>query len=405
MLRDSMRGFLEARWPASSAVARSASPEALAALWDGLVGQGIASLGSEPTEGGLREVAIVMEELGRAACPAPMLGAALANLAFGGGCPNGARRAPNPAAGSTSMPAAGGAGSTAGSKSEPPSTDSELDGAAAALLDRVHGGSARFAFAFGALDPDRQAGAVTLTGAAATGTLRFVDAAPAATHLLIASAAPAGLVIVEAAAPGMEIVPTRALGGDGLAEVRLERVPCAFVSLTRESLADLQHLARLALLARAHGAARRAFEMVVDYAKERRQFGQPIGRFQAIQHKLANGLIALEGVRLTLEHAAAAFDEGVGDWRYFAAAAAAFGGPALRQVSLETHHAFGAIGYAEDHEAPRHFRRVHLDTLALGGPAPAREALAAHLLDAPDGALPEYDLGEAGNAFRSTVRD
>ena len=48
----------------------------------------------------------------------------------------------------------------------------------------------------------------------------------------------------------------------------------------------------------AHYAARRAFELVTDYVKQRHQFGQPIGRFQAIQHKLANGLIALEGVRL-----------------------------------------------------------------------------------------------------------
>src|SRR6185295_16427861 len=139
----------------------------------------------------------------------------------------------------------------------------------------------------------------------------------------------------------------------------------------------------------------------VDYAKERRQFGQPIGRFQAIQHKLADNLIALEGVRTTLEHAAEAFDLGVPAWRYFAAAAVAFGGPALRKVALETQHAFGAIGYAEEHEAPRHFRRAHLDTLVLGGGAAARRELAAHLLDDAEGTLPEYDLGAAGNAFRA----
>jgi len=176
------------------------------------------------------------------------------------------------------------------------------------------------------------------------------------------------------------------------------------VPLENRALADVLRVARLALLARAHGGARRAFEMAVDYAKERKQFGQPIGRFQAIQHKLADNLIALEGVRTTLEHAAEAFDLGLPDWRYFAAAAVAFGGPALRQASLQTQHAFGAIGYAEEHEAPRHFRRAHLDTVALGGAAAARRDLAAHLLDDPDGTLPEYDLGPAGNAFRAEVR-
>ncbi len=60
---------------------------------------------------------------------------------------------------------------------------------------------------------------------------------------------------------------------------------------------DLLLEAKLALTARAYGAARRAFDLVVDYAKERQQFGQPIGKFQAIQHKLANCLIALEGVQ------------------------------------------------------------------------------------------------------------
>jgi len=201
------------------------------------------------------------------------------------------------------------------------------------------------------------------------------------------------------------IRPTRALGADGLAEIALAHVPATFVALADETTEDLLRIARVAMVARALGAARRAFEMVVDYAKERRQFGQPIGRFQAIQHKLANNLIALEGARVTIEHAAQAFDLGAPSWRYFAAAAAAFGGPALRQVALETQHAFGAIGYAEEHEAPRHFRRAHLDALAFGGAAEARRELAAHLLDDRDATLPEYDLGPAGNAFRSEVRE
>ena len=74
-------------------------------------------------------------------------------------------------------------------------------------------------------------------------------------------------------------------------------------------------------------------------------------------------------------------------------------------MSLETHHAFGAIGYAAEHEAPRHFRRVHLDLLPLGGAATARRELAAWLLDDDTASLPEYDLGPAGNAFRDEVRD
>ena len=75
MLRDSMRGFLETHWPAAGAIERGRDRDALVAVWSKLVEQGVASLTSEPSEGGLREAAIVLEELGRAACPAPFLGA------------------------------------------------------------------------------------------------------------------------------------------------------------------------------------------------------------------------------------------------------------------------------------------------------------------------------------------
>jgi alkylation response protein AidB-like acyl-CoA dehydrogenase len=366
LLRDSLRGFLQTNWPATGAVERARDPAAVAALSRGLAGQGLATLGSTNDEGGLRELVIVFEELGRAAAPVPLLAAAIVNLALGAG---------------------------------------HADPAAARLLDRVQGGQALMALSFGELDPDPQAATLAWDGdddQLLSGTLRFVDAASAATDLLITT--PDGFALVDLAAPGVQCTASRALGADGWCEVALAAVPANTVALDENLLAALPLAASLLLLARAHGAARRAFELVVDYAKERKQFGQPIGRFQAIQHKLANNLIALEGVRLTLEHAAESHDFGLTDWHYYAHAAVAFGGPALRQVALETQHAFGAIGYAEEHEAPRHFRRVHLDTLVLGGARVAKEALAAYLLDAGERRLPEYDLGDAGNAFRDEVR-
>jgi alkylation response protein AidB-like acyl-CoA dehydrogenase len=145
-------------------------------------------------------------------------------------------------------------------------------------------------------------------------------------------------------------------------------------------ITDLNLIARMALTTRAWGAARRGFDLLTDYVKQRRQFGQPIGRFQAIQHKLANSLIGLDGARLTLANAAALHDRGSSDWRVFASAAVAFAGSTLRQIALETQHCFGAIGYSEEHEAPRHFRRVHADLARCGGVRRAREELATYLL-------------------------
>jgi acyl-CoA dehydrogenase len=116
--------------------------------------------------------------------------------------------------------------------------------------------------------------------------------------------------------------------------------------------------------------------MAVEHAKVRKQFGQLIGQFQAVQHKLADCLTSLDGARLTIESAADARDGGNPDWRFFAASALAFAGPALREVSIQTHRALGAIGYAEEHEAPRHFRRVHADLARFGGAPRARAELA-----------------------------
>lgn len=365
LLRASVRGFLAQHWPAAQAVARQADAQALAAIWRGLAGQGLTMLGLNPEEGGLAEVAVVMEELGRAACPVPLVDAVLTNWALG----------------------------TAAVASVP----------AGKLLNTLHAGSACVVFSFGIEDGDPQAGAVTLREGRVSGSVHFVDGGMAATHLLIVLDRDGRIALVDRASSGCSVTAVRALGIEAMAKVILSACPAQIVQVTPREIADLHLLRRLCLLARAHGAARRAFELAVDYAKERQQFGKPIGSFQAVQHKLANCLINLEGVRLTLANAAAQFDRNGPDWGYFASAACAFGGPALRQVSLETHHAFGAIGYAEEHEAPRHFRRVHLDTLALGGMRKARCELAAHFFDGTGGALPKYQLGEAGNAFREQV--
>jgi len=363
MLRDSLRGFLEEHWSTGAAAKQAAAPEDISQIWTRLVEQGVAALGCDFGEGGLREILVVMGEFGRAACPAPMWSAALANLGLSG-CPN---------------------------------------DMAAGLLEKLHAGAARVVFCFGELDPDRNTGSVRVVNGKASGLLRFVEVAASCTHLLVAVDR-RSLALIELGASGVDLDPTRAMGASGLYEIRLNAAPVAVIELAPSAADDLLVVGKLALMARAYGAARRSFEMVVDYARERQQFGQAIGKFQAIQHKLADGLIALEGVRLALDHAADLHDRGDSNWRYFSNAAVAFAGDALRRVSLETQHTFGAIGYAEEHEAPRHFKRVHLDTIALGGAPEARRRVAAFLLDHGGTGLPQYDLGPAGNDLREQAR-
>ena len=363
MLRDSLRGFLAAQWNPEAAATPSGAAEEIGAIWTRLVGQGVAALGCDFGEGGLREILVVMTELGRASCPAPMWSAALANLAL------------------------------SGCQAE----------AAVDLLERLHEGTARVAFSFGALDPDANAGAIQLADGRASGLLRFVEVAESCTHLVV-GIENSCVAIVALDGPGVELEATRAMGARGLYEVRLKGAPASHVDLASTALDDRLLEGKLALVGRAQGAARAAFDLTVDYAKERKQFGQPIGRFQAIQHKLANCLIALEGVRLTLDHAAHLHDREDKDWRYFVNTAVAFGCDALRRVSLETQHTLGAIGYAEEHQAPGHFKRVHLDTVALGGATEARRRVASFLFDQGGTGLPQYDLGPAANELRQQAQ-
>lgn len=340
LLRKSVRDFLADAWPPDRAAERASDATATAGLWRGMAKQGLTALGSDGDGVGLRGILLVFEELGRAACPAPLLGAVAAHLALA----------------------------------------LHTSNAAEALRDDIHRGEAIVALALGAYDGDAAAGRVATRGDALHGTLRFAEGTAAATHLLILTDEPPSVAIVAADAAGVQITPTPGLAVPPLADVAFDGAPALRLDATRESLSEIAAVARLACAGRALGAAQRAFDLAVEHAKVRKQFGQFIGQFQAVQHKLANCLTSLDGARLALESAADARDRGSADWRVFASAALAFAGPALRNVSIETHRALGAIGYAEEHEAPRHFRRVHADLARFGGAARARAELADHLL-------------------------
>lgn len=340
LLRKSVRDFLASAWPSDRSVESSNDHAAMAKLWHGMARLGLTSLGSDTGEIGLRDIVLVFEELGRASCPAPLLGTVAANLAL----------------------------------------SSQSSNAAQALLDDIHQGQAAIALSLGAFDGDPAAGGVVVRGDKFHGALQFVESADRATHLLAFMDQPVGIAAIALGATGVNIRPTPGLAVPPLSYVTLDGVSALRLSVARDSLMEIATIARLACAGRALGAAQRAFDLAVEHAKVRKQFGQFIGQFQAIQHKFANCLISLDGARLALNSATGARDSGNLEWRVFASAAIAFAGPALRNVSIETHRALGAIGYAEEHEAPRHFRRVHSDLVRFGGAPRARADLADYLL-------------------------
>jgi acyl-CoA dehydrogenase len=341
MLRESVRRFLADRWPAEGAVERAMDGEAVRQIWRDCAAQGLTTLGADPAEAGAREILLVFEELGRAACPAPLVGGVAANLLFAG---------------------------------------AKTTGPAAEVLGQLHQGAASLAVALGGFDGDLAAGRVEYANGSLNGRTQFVEGAGTATHFVVLIDDPSGVAIVPAGAPGLSVTATPGLAVPALSELTFASRPTAFVERPAGLLADVALTIRLACAARAMGAAQRAFDLAVEHAKLRKQFGQLIGTFQAIQHKLADCLIRLDGSHLVIEGAAAAHDRGDESWRVFASTGLAFACPALRQTILEAHHAIGAIGYAEEHEVPRHFRRVHADLVRFGGAPRARAELADYLL-------------------------
>lgn len=340
-LRDAVRRLLGARWPALAALELSADPNALRDVWRELGELSVPELGSTADMGGLREILLVFEELGRASCPAPLLGAVISNMLRAHG-----RRAPG--------------------------TDDEAM--------RGRHGPLHIAVGFGALDGDPAAGKVSIAQDCMSGSVCFVEGAALAGSHIIFSTDPDGVAVVAAGADGLGIHDTPGLSLPPLASLSFSNTPADFFPVPRMELFDLVQVARLCCAARALGSAQRSYELAVEHARTRKQFGQLIGQFQAVQHRLVDTLIRLDGARLTLEAAATAYDKQLSTWPVFADLALAHSNPGLRQVALDMHQVFGAIGYAEEHELPRHFRQIHGNVTRFGGVLRARAQIGAYLV-------------------------
>lgn len=367
-LRRSLRQMLKAKWLTSSTVEnarRALQPEALQAIYRELFKLGLAELGKGGPHGGLTELLLVMEELGRLDVPAPFLGTSLFNL-------------------------------------HAKTFDSD-DSAIRPLVRAVALGERRVVIHLGEADGDLNAGSIAVDGGRAAGLIHFGEELTGATDLLAYDAARQCWAWVDLGSDGVNVADKPGLATPAYSSVRLSVKPAAVVADEIENVHDLRARARLCLAARSLGEVDHGFELLCDHVKSRTQFGQAIGQFQAVQHKLANNYIALEGVRLILDHAADCHDRGDQNWPAFAHAAFAYASSALRRACLENHHVFAATGYSEEHPAYYQFKRVHSDLCRYGGPLCAREELAVVLLD--DGKeMPDHDLGEAGNRLRLEAR-
>jgi alkylation response protein AidB-like acyl-CoA dehydrogenase len=132
---------------------------------------------------------------------------------------------------------------------------------------------------------------------------------------------------------------------------------------------------RVALAAEVVGVCQRALDMTLAYVKERKQFGAPVGSFQAVAHRCAEMLLHTESARSTAYYAAWAADADpqlLPEAAALAGAAAAESGPTVTAGAIQMH---GGIGFTWEADVHWLFKRAQLDASLLGGTKPHRAAL------------------------------
>lgn len=148
--------------------------------------------------------------------------------------------------------------------------------------------------------------------------------------------------------------------------------------LTAAPWSEALRRARVLLAAESVGTADAALQTAVDYAKVREQYGQAIGRFQAVQHLLADVCLAVEEARAATWLAAATVD--TDSTGLDALTAAALAGDALFQAAGQSIQVHGGVGFTWECVAHMHFKRARASRALLGEPADHRRAAADAVL-------------------------
>ena len=144
-------------------------------------------------------------------------------------------------------------------------------------------------------------------------------------------------------------------------------------------LATTLQVAAAMLAAEQVGGAQRVLDNAVDYAKNRVQFGRPIGSFQAIKHKCANMLLEVESAKSAAYYAAYCAQELNDDLPVAASLAKSYCSDAYFHCAAENIQIHGGIGFTWEHHAHLYFKRAKSSELFLGDPAYHRELLADKL--------------------------
>ncbi len=169
---------------------------------------------------------------------------------------------------------------------------------------------------------------------------------------------------VDAQDPRIRFEPIPVIGQEKLFSVSYDEVCVPFSQVLGEKgqgkpIQDaMDDWGKLAAAAEMVGGAQKAHEMAVCYAKERIQFEQPIGRFQAIQHLLAYSAVEIDGARLLTYKAAWAMEKGIDDARRLIAMAKFWASFAYYSATKKAHQVMGGFGFMEETDLQLYYRKA-----------------------------------------------
>jgi alkylation response protein AidB-like acyl-CoA dehydrogenase len=346
-LRSAVRGLLQDRAPVQDVLDRCDHKEGFDTgarrVWSGLATElGVVALPVAEEHGGggatWRETAVVLEELGRTVADVPYFTSAVAATAL-----------------------------------------AESVGASGLLTDLASGAAVGAVVApFGA--PLTVPTPLTWDGSRLAGSVRTVAGIVEATHLLVAAGD--ALLLVEAATAAISPIPSFDMTRR-VADIEFTSVPATLLAEGPDVATALERTVDIssALLASEQlGVAERAFEMTVDYLRERHQFGRPLGSFQALKHRLADSWTSLLQARAVARYAAAcaagANEDAARDLPVAASLAQVVCGPAAVSATEECVQLHGGIGFTWEHPAHLYLKRARADAQAWGTPAWHRRRLA-----------------------------
>ena len=213
-----------------------------------------------------------------------------------------------------------------------------------------------------------------------TGEKLFVPDAAVADSIVVV--ARTGVYVVDARAAGISIAPMQGM------DLTRKLYSVQFNGTPAEKLADTAGLswavdvATAALVAEMVGGMQRTLDITVEYAKTRKQFGKPIGAFQAVQHQCADMYLETESARSAAYYAAWALEENAPDAAIAVSIAKTYASDACRTVGNRGIQIHGGMGFTWENDLHLYYRRAKASETMLGDATFHRERIARLVIDA-----------------------